>query len=91
MPERGFTLLEIMLVIFFIGLASAGVVQTFATDSESPAKKAATASCNLPTCAAMKTASTPGSPLGCGPSLFSMASTIPAIPKSITITRLPTW
>ena len=57
----------------------------------SPAKKAATASCNLPTCAAMKTASTPGSPLGCGPSLFSMASTIPAIPKSITITRLATW
>ena len=41
MPERGFTLLEIMLVIFLIGLASAGVVQTFATDSESPAKKAA--------------------------------------------------
>jgi len=40
-PERGFTLLEIMLVIFLIGLASAGVVQTFATDSESPAKKAA--------------------------------------------------
>ena len=30
MPERGFTLLEIMrLVIFLIGLASAGVVQTF--------------------------------------------------------------
>ena len=26
MPERGFTLLEIMLVIFLIGLASAGVV-----------------------------------------------------------------
>ncbi|EFH7840666.1 type II secretion system protein GspH [Escherichia coli] len=41
MPERGFTLLEIMLVIFLIGLASVGVVQTFATDSESPAKKAA--------------------------------------------------
>ncbi|MCV5340541.1 type II secretion system minor pseudopilin GspH, partial [Escherichia coli] len=41
MPERRFTLLEIMLVIFLIGLASAGVVQTFATDSESPAKKAA--------------------------------------------------
>ena len=41
MPERGFTLLEIMLVIFLIGLASAGVVQTFATDSEPPAKKAA--------------------------------------------------
>ena len=41
MPGRGFTLLEIMLVIFLIGLASAGVVQTFATDSESPAKKAA--------------------------------------------------
>ncbi len=39
MPERGFTLLEIMLVIFLIGLASAGVVQTFATDSEPPAKK----------------------------------------------------
>lgn len=39
MPGRGFTLLEIMLVIFLIGLASAGVVQTFATDSESPAKK----------------------------------------------------
>lgn len=37
--KRGFTLLEIMLVIFLIGLASAGVVQTFATDSESPAKK----------------------------------------------------
>ena len=34
MPERGFTLLEIMLVIFLIGLASAGVVQTFATASE---------------------------------------------------------
>ena len=30
-----------MLVIFLIGHASAGVVQTFATDSESPAKKAA--------------------------------------------------
>ncbi|HFK3790904.1 TPA: prepilin-type N-terminal cleavage/methylation domain-containing protein, partial [Escherichia coli] len=28
MPERGFTLLEIMLVIFLIGLASVGVVQT---------------------------------------------------------------
>ncbi|WP_149016159.1 type II secretion system protein, partial [Escherichia coli] len=28
MPERGFTLLEIMLVIFLIGLASSGVVQT---------------------------------------------------------------
>lgn len=41
MPERGFTLLEIMLVIFLIGLASAGVVQTFATASEPPAKKAA--------------------------------------------------
>ncbi len=41
MPERGFTLLEIMLVIFLIGLASSGVVQTFATDSEPPAKKAA--------------------------------------------------
>ncbi|MEF6481931.1 type II secretion system minor pseudopilin GspH [Escherichia coli] len=41
MPERGFTLLEIMLVIFLIGLASAGVVQTFSTDSESAAKKAA--------------------------------------------------
>lgn len=41
MPGRGFTLLEIMLVIFLIGLASAGVVQTFATDSEPPAKKAA--------------------------------------------------
>ena len=40
-PERGFTLLEIMLVIFLIGLASAGVVQTFATASEPPAKKAA--------------------------------------------------
>ncbi|MHA6433217.1 prepilin-type N-terminal cleavage/methylation domain-containing protein, partial [Escherichia coli] len=26
MPGRGFTLLEIMLVIFLIGLASAGVV-----------------------------------------------------------------
>ncbi len=38
-PERGFTLLEIMLVIFLIGLASAGVVQTFVTDSEPPAKK----------------------------------------------------
>ena len=43
MPERGFTLLEIMLVIFLIGLASAGVVQTFATASEPPAKKAAQA------------------------------------------------
>ena len=32
MPERGFTLLEIMLVIFLIGLASAGVVQTFAVN-----------------------------------------------------------
>ncbi len=31
--------LEIMLVIFLIGLASAGVVQTFATDLESPAKR----------------------------------------------------
>ena len=41
MPERGFTLHEIMLVIFLIGHASSGVVQTFATDSESPAKKAA--------------------------------------------------
>ena len=41
MPERGFTLLEIMLVIFLIGLASSGVVQTFATASEPPAKKAA--------------------------------------------------
>ncbi|EEW0786106.1 type II secretion system minor pseudopilin GspH [Escherichia albertii] len=41
MPRRGFTLLEIMLVIFLIGLASAGVVQTFATRSEPPAKKAA--------------------------------------------------
>ena len=41
MPERGVTLLEIMLVIFLIGLASAGVVQTFATASEPPAKKAA--------------------------------------------------
>ncbi len=41
MPERGFTLLEIMLVIFLIGLASAGVIQTFATASEPPAKKAA--------------------------------------------------
>ena len=41
MPERGFTLLEIMLVIFLIGLASSGVVQTFATNSEPPAKKAA--------------------------------------------------
>ena len=41
MPGRGFTLLEIMLVIFLIGLASAGVVQTFATASEPPAKKAA--------------------------------------------------
>ena len=41
MPERGFTLLEIMLVIFLIGLASSGVVQKFVTDSEPPAKKAA--------------------------------------------------
>ena len=41
MPGRGFTLLEIMLVIFLIGLASAGVVQTFASRSEPPAKKAA--------------------------------------------------
>ncbi|EIN6835882.1 type II secretion system minor pseudopilin GspH, partial [Escherichia coli] len=41
MPERGFTLLEIMLVIFLIGLASAGVVQTLATSSEPPAKKVA--------------------------------------------------
>ena len=41
MPGRGFTLLEIMLVIFLISLASAGVVQTFAIDSVSPAKKAA--------------------------------------------------
>lgn len=41
MPERGFTLLEIMLVIFLIGLASVGVVQTFATRSESPVKKVA--------------------------------------------------
>ncbi|HAV9130964.1 TPA: type II secretion system minor pseudopilin GspH [Escherichia coli] len=41
MPERGFTLLEIMLVIFLIGLASARVVQTLATPSEAPAKKAA--------------------------------------------------
>lgn len=31
--------LEIMLVIFLIGLASAGVVRTFATASEPPAKK----------------------------------------------------
>lgn len=41
MPGRGFTLLEIMLVIFLIGLVSTGVVQTIATDSVSPAKKAA--------------------------------------------------
>ncbi|HDK2650615.1 TPA: type II secretion system minor pseudopilin GspH [Escherichia coli] len=41
MPERGFTLLEIILVIFLIGLASAGVVQTLATSSEPPAKKVA--------------------------------------------------
>ncbi|UCQ26584.1 type II secretion system minor pseudopilin GspH [Edwardsiella tarda] len=41
MLRRGFTLLEIMLVIFLIGLASAGVVQTFAIGSESSAKKAA--------------------------------------------------
>ncbi|UUK76273.1 type II secretion system minor pseudopilin GspH (plasmid) [Escherichia albertii] len=41
MLRRGFTLLEIMLVIFLIGLACVGVVQTFATASESTAKKAA--------------------------------------------------
>ena len=41
MSRRGFTLVEIMLVIFLIGLASAGVVQTFAVRSEAPAKKAA--------------------------------------------------
>lgn len=41
MPGRGFTLLEIMLVIFLIGLASAGVVQTLANGFESPAKKVA--------------------------------------------------
>lgn len=41
MPERGFTLLEIMLVIFLIGLTSVGVVQKLATSSESPVKKAA--------------------------------------------------
>lgn len=41
MSRRGFTLVEIMLVIFLIGLATAGVVQTFAARSEPPAKKAA--------------------------------------------------
>ncbi len=32
MPERGFTLLEIMLVIFLIGLASAGVEKEYALE-----------------------------------------------------------
>lgn len=41
MPSRGFTLTELMLVIFLIGVASASIVQTFFVQSELPAKKAA--------------------------------------------------
>ena len=41
MLRRGFTIVEIMLVLFLIGLVSAGVVQTFVFPSISPAKKAA--------------------------------------------------
>lgn len=41
MPSRGFTLTEVILVIFLIGVASASVVQTFIVRSDLPAKKAA--------------------------------------------------
>lgn len=39
MPERGFILLEVVLIIFLIGLVNSGVVQTFMTSSGLSAKK----------------------------------------------------
>lgn len=42
MPARGFTLLELMLVVFLIGLTAGGVLMTLPpTDAEQPARDAA--------------------------------------------------